>query len=78
MAVPVTLPEVPRELMRAPGVPRCALPKRDEYDAAEVLAYARCYEAAYHSIARRLLGLQRAVEVREAEARKVVAASKKL
>lgn len=70
------LPNVPTKLMAAPGIPRCVLPDRQEYDAIEVLAYAKCYEAAYHALSRRLIGLQRAVSVREASAAKAVKASK--
>lgn len=73
---PVALPPVDKALMRTPSVPRCSLPKRDDYDAREVLAYAKCYEAAYHAITGRLIGLQRAVAVREAATAKAVAAAK--
>lgn len=71
---PVALPAVDKRLMAAPGIPRCSLPRRDDYDVQEVLAYARCYEAAYHALARRMIGLQRAVAVREAATATAVAA----
>lgn len=71
----MALPPVAPELMRYPAPPRCTLPERPEYDAREVLAYAKCYQAAYHALAQRLSGLQKAVAVREATAAKAVKAS---
>ena len=69
------LPPVSPELMRYPMPPRCSLPQRSDYDAREVLAYAHCYKAAYHALAGRLSGLQKAVAVREIETVKAVKAS---
>lgn len=69
------LPPVAPELMRYPVPPKCALPPRTDYDAREVLAYAHCYRAAYHALAGRLSGLQKAVSVREMSAAKAVKAS---
>ena len=60
--------------MRAPGIPRCALPKRDDYAPSEVVAYADCWRAAYHALAARHIGLQKAVAVRESAAARAVAA----
>lgn len=70
---PVALPPVAPELMRAPGMPRCALGTGDVYPA-EIVAYAKCWQAAYHAAAGRLTGLQSAVAVREKATAKAVAA----
>lgn len=70
-----TLPPVSAELMRYPAPPKCALPQRADYDAREVLAYAHCYKAAYHALAGRLSGLQKAVAVRELHQANAVKAS---
>jgi len=72
----VNVAPVDARLMRSPGVPRCDLPKRADYAPAEVIVYAKCWEAAYHSIAARHIGLQRAVRAREQIAAKAVKASK--
>lgn len=69
------LPPVPVELMRYPQPPKCTLPARADYDAREVLAYANCYKAAYHALAGRLSGLQKAVATRELHQAKAVKAS---
>ena len=71
---PLALPKVASALMVAPGLPRCELPARPDYDPREVLAYARCWESAYHAAAGRLTGLQSAVAVREKAIAKAVAA----
>jgi len=73
---PVALKPVDARLMKAPGIPRCDLPNRADYAPAEVIVYAKCWEAAYHSIAARHIGLQRAVRAREQIAAKAVKASK--
>lgn len=73
---PVALKPVPAALMRSPGVPRCMLPARDSYDAREIIAYADCWTEAYHSLAVRTTGLQRAVAIREAAAQKAVKSAK--
>lgn len=71
---PLALPKVASALMVAPGLPRCALPARPDYDPREVLAYAHCWQSAYHAAAGRLTGLQSAVAVRERAITKAVAA----
>lgn len=71
---PLALPKVASALMVAPGLPRCALPARPDYDPREVLAYAHCWQSAYHAAAGRLTGLQSAVAVREKAIAKAVAA----
>lgn len=76
MVVPVALKPVPAKLMAAPGIPRCTLDSKPDYSAAEVIAYAQCWKAAYHSLAARHIGLQRAVKVREAATARAVVASK--
>jgi len=73
---PVALKPVDARLMKSPGIPRCNLPDRADYDPREVIVYAKCWEAAYHSIAARHIGLQRAVRTREQIAAKAVKASK--
>lgn len=73
---PVNLAPVDARLMRMPGIPRCDLPQRADYAPSEVIVYAKCWEAAYHSIAARHIGLQRAVRAREQIAAKAVKASK--
>lgn len=65
MVQAVALPPISPALMRAPGVPQCGLPARPDYQPAEVMAYAKCWEAAYHRAAGGLIGLQKAVAVRE-------------
>lgn len=76
VAVPVAIKPVSPALMRAPGLPRCDLPRRADYDPREVIAYAKCWEAAYHALASRHIGLQRAVAVRERAAARAVATAK--
>lgn len=71
---PVALAPVDRALMRAPAPPRCALPERGDYSPSEVLAYAHCWRAAYHSAAARVIGLQKAVDARERATSRAVAA----
>lgn len=74
--MPVSLKPVPAKLMAAPGIPRCTLDNKPDYSAAEVVAYAECWKAAYHALAARHIGLQRAIAVRERAAARAVAASK--
>lgn len=67
---PVALKPVAAELMRAPAA-RCNAGAAD-LSPGEVVAYAQCWRAAYHAAAARLIGLQKAVAVREAAAAKAV------
>lgn len=76
VAVPVAIKPVSAKLMAAPGIPRCTLDNKPDYSAAEVVAYAECWKAAYHALAARHVGLQRAIAVRERAAARAVAASK--
>lgn len=71
----VALPAIAPALMAYPVPPKCSLQQRTEYDAREVLAYANCYKAAYHALAGRLSGLQKAVATRELHQAKAVRAS---
>lgn len=73
---PIKLRPVDARLMKSPGIPRCILPERADYAPAEIIVYAKCWEAAYHAIAARHIGLQRAVRAREQIAAKAVKASK--
>lgn len=73
---PVSLKPVPSALMKSPGMPRCNLPKRSDYDPQELIAYSECWTAAYHALAERHIGLQRAVKAREQVASKAVKAAK--
>lgn len=73
---PVALKPVSSALMKAPGIPRCDLPQRADYDPREVIAYSECWKAAYHSLAARHIGLQRAVRTRETIAAKALQASR--
>ena len=73
---PVGLAPVARDLMRAPGVPKCDLPDRASYRPGEITAYALCWKSAYHALAARHIGLQMAVGVRERVTSRAVKASK--
>jgi hypothetical protein len=73
---PVAIKPVSADLMRSPGVPRCQLPERNDYAPSEIIAYSECWKAAYHALAARHIGLQRAVSVRQAATAKAVKASK--
>lgn len=70
---PIALPPVDSRL-KSPFVARCVLPDRPDHDPREVMAYAKCWEAAYHTAAARHHGLARAVEVRERATARAVAA----
>lgn len=70
---PAALPPVAPQLLQS-VLARCALPARPDHDPREVMAYARCWEAAYHAAAARHIGLGRAVEVRERAIKAALAA----
>lgn len=72
---PVALPKVDDKL-KAGVVARCSLPARPDHDPREVMAFARCWEAAYHAAAARHIGLVKAVEVRETATEKALRAAK--
>lgn len=73
---PVTLKPVSAALMKSPGIPRCSLPQRSDYETSELIAYAECWTAAYHALAARHIGLQRAIKTREQIASKALKAAK--
>ena len=62
--------------MRAPDVPRCNLPERENYHVREIVAYADCWQSAYNALFHRHKGLIRAVTVRERVTAKAVKAAK--
>lgn len=62
---PISLPKVSSNLMRDPGETPCKLPDRDLYHPGEIGAYMDCVALDRKNLHRRLLGLQRAVRVRE-------------
>ncbi len=62
--------------MKSPGIPRCSLPQRSDYETSELIAYSECWTAAYHALAARHIGLQRAIKTREQIASKALKAAK--
>lgn len=85
---PVALNKIDEELMRKPRDPRCALPRRPVWidgrvDARELDAYSKaleaysnCWKQNWQAATALVVGLQAAVQVREAAADNAVAAAK--
>lgn len=73
---PLALPKVSSGLMRDPGDTPCHLPTRDLYHPSEVGAYLNCVKMDRENLHKRLLGLQRAVRVRESAIDKAKKANK--
>lgn len=73
---PVALRPVSAHLLAPPDVPNCTPQPRADYSPDEVLAYAKCWRAAYDALFAKHKGLAKAVAFRQQQAAKAAQAAK--
>lgn len=72
VVAPITLKPIASRHLQAPDVPKCEPPPRADYSTDEVIAYAKCWRAAYDALFEKHKGLVQAVMLRERVTAKAV------